>query len=158
MSTIYMSQLSTAFPLMEEDHHQDHHQGHFQGFTLPKDPPILFPFVINNSTRQRRCVLSLETPHGLRWIVPEGSVFPLDAGSAGRVLSSTEAQDGWVESIGEREPGVASVSAAVAGPSGAVVAALSVSGPIERLSRQPGDRFGAAVITAAVELSRKLGG
>ncbi|XP_044957837.1 protein CYTOKININ-RESPONSIVE GATA TRANSCRIPTION FACTOR 1-like [Hordeum vulgare subsp. vulgare] len=51
MSTIYMSQLSTAFPLMEEDHHhQDHHQGHFQAFTLPKDPPILFPFVISNSS------------------------------------------------------------------------------------------------------------
>lgn len=49
MSTIYMSQLSTAFPLMEEDHHQDHHQGHFQAFTMPKDPPILFPFVINNN-------------------------------------------------------------------------------------------------------------
>ncbi|VAI77656.1 unnamed protein product [Triticum turgidum subsp. durum] len=50
MSTIYMSQLSTSFPLMEEDHHQDHHQGHFQAFTLPKDPPILFPFVISNSS------------------------------------------------------------------------------------------------------------
>lgn len=105
----------------------------------------------------RRCVLSLETPHGLRWIVPEGSVFPLDAGSAGRVLSGTPV-DGWVESVGEREPGVASVSAAVFGPGEATVAALSVSGPIERLSRQPGDRFGDAVVAAAAELSRALGG
>uniref|UniRef100_A0ACD5UGB0 Uncharacterized protein n=1 Tax=Avena sativa TaxID=4498 RepID=A0ACD5UGB0_AVESA len=53
MSTIYMSQLSTAFPLMEEDHHhQDHHQGHFQAFTMPKDPPILFPFVISSSPNE----------------------------------------------------------------------------------------------------------
>ncbi len=108
--------------------------------------------------RQRRCVLSLETPHGLRWIVPEGSMFPLDAGSAGRVLSANGDADGWIESIGEREAGVASVSAAVHGPAGTVVAALSVSGPIERLSRQPGERFGDAVITAAMELSTSLAG
>ncbi|CAN6207421.1 unnamed protein product [Urochloa humidicola] len=53
MSAIYMTQLSTALPLMEGDHHQDqhhHHQGHFQAFTLPKDPPILFPFVISSSS------------------------------------------------------------------------------------------------------------
>ena len=106
--------------------------------------------------QQRRCVLSLETPHGLRWIVPEGSVFPLDAGSAGRALSASPA--GWVESVGEREPGVASVSAAVIGPNSTVAAAVSVSGPIERLSRQPGDRFGDAVVAAAAELSRALGG
>ncbi|OEL30392.1 hypothetical protein BAE44_0008592 [Dichanthelium oligosanthes] len=52
MSAIYMTQLNTALPLMEGDHHQDHHhhQGHFQAFTLPKDPPILFPFVISSSS------------------------------------------------------------------------------------------------------------
>ena len=107
--------------------------------------------------RRRRCVLSLETPHGLRWIVPEGSVFPLEAGSAGRVLSGSSV-DGWVESVGEREPGVASVSAAVIGPTGSIIAAVSVSGPIERLSQQPGHRFGDAVTASAAELSRALGG
>ena len=45
---------------------------------------------------------------------------------------------GWAQSVGEREPGVASVSAPVRGPSGRVVAAVSVSGPIERLTRTPG--------------------
>ncbi|KAL6839384.1 hypothetical protein ACP4OV_030654 [Aristida adscensionis] len=51
MSAIYMSQLSTALPLMEGDHHQDHHhQGHFQAFTLPNDPQVLFPFVIGNNS------------------------------------------------------------------------------------------------------------
>ena len=61
----------------------------------------------------RRCVISLESPHGLRWIVPEGSLLPLDLGSSGRVLLGDTAEAGWVESIGEREPGVASVSAPV---------------------------------------------
>ena len=41
---------------------------------------------------------------------------------------------GWAQSIGEREPGVGSVSAPVRGPNGRVVAALSVSGPIERIT------------------------
>lgn len=107
---------------------------------------------------QRRCVLSLESPHGLRWIVPEGALFPIDVGSAGRVLSASD-RDGrgrWVESVGEREPGVASVSAAVAGARDEIVGAISVSGPIERLSRQPGERFGAAVVAAAAELSAAL--
>lgn len=107
---------------------------------------------------QRRCVLSLETPHGLRWIVPEGSLFPLGLGSAGRILAGESGDHGWVESVGEREAGVASVSAGVQGGDGTVVAAVSVSGPIERLSQQPGERFGDAVIAAAVELSRTLGG
>jgi DNA-binding IclR family transcriptional regulator len=99
--------------------------------------------------RQRRCVLSLESTHGLRWIVPQGALLPLDVGSAGRVLSGEIGRHGWIESIGEREAGVASVSAPIVGPDGTVVAALSVSGPIERLTRQPGKRFGETVVAAA---------
>lgn len=68
MSAIYMSQLSTALPLMEgADHHQDHHhhhQGHFQAFTLPKDPPILFPFVISSSSSASESSLSYGSPEG----------------------------------------------------------------------------------------------
>jgi DNA-binding IclR family transcriptional regulator len=97
----------------------------------------------------RRCVLSLQSPHGLRWIVPEGVLLPLGVGSAGRVLSGASGDDGWVESVEEREAGVASVSAPVLDPAGEVVAAVSVSGPIERLTRQPGRRFGADVVAAA---------
>ena len=98
---------------------------------------------------QRRCVLSFESTHGLRWIVPQGALLPLDVGSAGRVLSGEVGRHGWIESIGEREPGVASVSAPVVGADGSVVAALSVSGPIERLTRQPARRFGESVVAAA---------
>ncbi len=97
----------------------------------------------------RRCVISLESPHGLRWIVPEGSLLPLDLGSSGRVLRGETTRAGFIESVGEREPGVASVSAPIVDASGVVVAALAVSGPIERLSRTPGKRFGRAVADAA---------
>ena len=104
----------------------------------------------------RRCVLSLQSPHALRWIVPEGVLFPLELGSAGRVLLG-ETSAGWVESIEEREPGVASVSAPVFGAGEVIVAAISVSGPIERLTRQPGARFGERVVRAASDIAALLG-
>jgi DNA-binding IclR family transcriptional regulator len=107
----------------------------------------------------RRCVLSLQSPHGLRWIVAEGVLLPLDRGSAGHVLVGEEIDPcGWVESVEEREPGVASVSAGVRGLDGAVVAAVSVSGPVERLTRQPGARFGAAVVAAARAIEAAVAG
>jgi DNA-binding IclR family transcriptional regulator len=105
---------------------------------------------------QRRCVVSLESPHGLRWIVPQGSLLPLEVGSAGRVLTGEPARHGWVQSVGEREAGVASVSAPVVAADGSTIAAVSVSGPIERLSRQPGKRFGVPVVAAALAISSTL--
>ncbi len=93
----------------------------------------------------RRCVVSLESTHGLRWIVPQGALLPLDRGSAGRVLQG----DDVAQSVEEREPGVASVSAAVRDRGGRIIAAVSVSGPVERLTRQPLQRFGAEVTDAA---------
>ncbi len=105
----------------------------------------------------RRCLVSLESPHGLRWIVPEGSLLPLDAGSAGHVLSGERTdRHGWIQSVGEREAGVASVSAPVLNAQGNIIAAISVSGPIERLTRRPGERHGAAVVRAAKSLVKLL--
>lgn len=101
----------------------------------------------------RRCVLSLQSPHGLRWIVPEGALLPLDVGSAGHVLEARAGDDGWIESIEERERGVVSVSARVTDASGSIVAAVSVSGPVERLTRTPGARFGESVVAAANRLT-----
>jgi DNA-binding IclR family transcriptional regulator len=105
----------------------------------------------------RRCVVSLQSPHALQWVVPEGALLPLAVGSAGRLLAGAVPPVGWVESVEEREAGACSVSAAVTDPGGAVVAAVSVSGPVGRLSRRPGARFGAAVVAAAAELGRLLG-
>jgi DNA-binding IclR family transcriptional regulator len=98
---------------------------------------------------RRVCTVSLESPHGLRTIVPLGASLPLDRGSAGRVLRGDWNTKGWAESVGEREEGVASVSAPVLDGRGDVLAAVSVSGPIQRTSRSPGRRYGAAVVDAA---------
>ena len=53
-------------------------------------------------------------------------------------------------------PGVASVSAPIRGPGGRVIAAVSVSGPIERLSRHPGRLHAQIVCAAAAKLSEVL--
>ena len=122
---------------------------------------------------RRLCVAVAERGSGLRDTVPVGSALPLTAGSAAQVLLAWAPDDGlldkaaftartladvrrrgWAHSVGEREPGVASVSAPVRGVGGAVVAAVSVSGPIERLTRSPGRLHAEAVVAAAVELSR----
>jgi DNA-binding IclR family transcriptional regulator len=113
---------------------------------------------------RRVCVAALESPHGLRTIVPLGAHLPLDVGSAGRVLSGSRPRGGrrpsprrWVESVAEREAGVASASAPVYGPDGAIVAAVSVSGPVERTTRRPGERYGSAVVAAAERIERAAG-
>lgn len=107
-------------------------------------------------TDARRCVASLQSPHALQWIVPVGALLPLEAGSAGRVLTSDRPGSGVVESIEEREPGVASVSAPVLDRAGRVVAAVSVSGPVERMGRAPRRRFGTQVSAAAAALGALL--
>jgi DNA-binding IclR family transcriptional regulator len=106
--------------------------------------------------RTRVCVLSLESPHGLRTIVPVGAVLPLDKGSAGKVLRGEVAGMGWAQSVEERERGVASVSAPV-WRGGLLAAAVSVSGPVERTTRSPGRKYAKAVVAAARRVEEAMG-
>ena len=108
---------------------------------------------------QRVCAVAVESNQSLRTIVAVGAVLPLDLGSAGQVLSGhpRAQRRGWAESVEEREKGVASVSAPV-WRDGAVVAAVSVSGPVERTTRQPGRLYAKAVVVAAAAIEAALGG
>jgi DNA-binding IclR family transcriptional regulator len=110
---------------------------------------------------RRVCIAALESPHGLRTIVPMGASLPLGTGSAGRLLGDGGADvvgpGGWIESVGEREAGVASVSAPVRDGAGHTVAAVSVSGPIERTTRRPGERYGDEVVRAARRIEEAAG-
>lgn len=105
----------------------------------------------------RTCVVSLESPHELRTIVAEGARLPLAVGSAGRLLCGEVPAVGWTASVEERAPGVASVSAPVVdGRTGAIVAAVGISGPLGRLGTDPGATFGTAVLAAAADLAAVL--
>jgi DNA-binding IclR family transcriptional regulator len=48
------------------------------------------------------------------------------------------------------------VSAAVTDPDGVVLAAVCVSGPVERLSRRPAARFGDAAARAAHDIAARV--
>jgi DNA-binding IclR family transcriptional regulator len=126
----------------------------------------------------RVCVAAMEPPAGLRDTVPVGARLPMTAGSGAKVLlafSDAATQQavlptakftertlaevrrrGWAQSAAEREPGVASVSAPVRDGSGNVIAAVSVSGPIDRMGRRPGARWAADLLAASEALTRRL--
>jgi DNA-binding IclR family transcriptional regulator len=126
----------------------------------------------------RICVATAEPASGLRDTVPVGSRLPMTAGSGAKVLAAwaepviqravlAEAtfgervlvdvrRRGWAQSVAERESGVASVSAPVRDSSGQVVAAVSVSGPVERIGRRPGVRWAADLLAAAEALQHRL--
>jgi DNA-binding IclR family transcriptional regulator len=69
---------------------------------------------------------------------------------------STARRRGWASSAGEREEGVGSVSAPIVGSGGEVVAVVSVSGPVTRVSPTGAKRYASAVTTAAREIEREL--
>jgi len=106
---------------------------------------------------ERVCVAALDSPDELRTVVLPGARLPLDRGSAGAALSGGCEEGGWTSSVGERAAGVASVSAVVRDRDGAIVAAIGVSGPIERTTTSPGSRYGSAVVAAAKSLEVLIG-
>jgi DNA-binding IclR family transcriptional regulator len=78
-----------------------------------------------------------------------------DASFGERVLVDVRRR-GWAQSVAERATGVASVSAPVRDASGQVIAAVSVSGPIDRIGRRPGVRWAADLLAAAEALQHRL--
>lgn len=124
---------------------------------------------------ERICVAAAERSSGLRDTVPVGAALPIFAGSGAQILLAWEPPEsvlpllprcrfsgrtlaevrrrGWAASVAEREAGVASVSAPVRDRTGRVIAAIGISGPIERLGRRPGERHAVAVVRAGQRLS-----
>ncbi|AHW63867.1 Transcriptional regulator, IclR-family [Corynebacterium glyciniphilum AJ 3170] len=129
------------------------------------------------SGRERVCIATAEPRQGLRDTVPVGNRLTLTAGSAAKVLvayspkvfqddilanANYTAEDlelvraGQIaESVGERDAALASVSVPVRDASG-VVAALSISGPAERMGPSPAARHREALQHSAAELERYL--
>jgi DNA-binding IclR family transcriptional regulator len=131
---------------------------------------------------RRICIDTAESDSELRTIVEIGASLPLTKGSAGTVFLAwagdadrarllgtaddpprlerrlaTTRRRGWAESVAERAPGVASVSAPIFGRDGVLLAAVSVSGPASRLGNLRAKRYAPAVVEAAREIQAALG-
>lgn len=116
----------------------------------------------------RICLASVEPKIGLTNAVPVGSVFPLEAGSAGKVFIvwgskdtdnenyKTIREQGWIESVAEREEGVASISAPILSANNVITAAVSISGPISRMGTEPSKKFSEHIVQTARQIEKIL--
>lgn len=132
----------------------------------------------------RVCVAQQESPRALRHVVQVGDELPLWAGATSKVLLSDAAdallarvasrspagpklletlrqwaadtrRDGYAVSHGEREEGISAVAVPVTGRSGAVTAALALSGPTLRFTADRVAQFAADLKLAAARMSER---
>lgn len=130
------------------------------------------------SGHERVCIANSEPATGLRDTVPVGHRMSLHAGSAAKVLAAwapksfqeqvlasaaytaeelaTVRATGVAESRAERDPSLASASVPIVDAHGTVIAALSVSGPVDRMGEHPAQLFGDALRATAEQLQHAL--
>jgi len=116
----------------------------------------------------RQCLYREETRRAIRDHLMEGDVLPLNIGAGGRVLrefGDAAGPEAWAQryaelpyvSFGERDPETAAVSAPVFGH-GALLGAISISGPRTRITPERAPEIGQRLMQRAEGLSRLLGG
>ena len=139
-------------------------------------------YVLRDTSRV--CVAQQESPRPLRHVVQVGDELPLWAGASAKVLLSdaTDAllarvarrspdgdshletlrewaaaarRDGYAVSHGEREEGLSAVAVPVTGRSGAVVAALALSGPSLRFTPERVAEFAADLKVVGARMSER---
>lgn len=115
----------------------------------------------------RSCLMRCDGSGAIQSHIRSGDVFPLDRGSAGRVILAALGEPGDLNerirrrgyhvTRGERNSDIASVSAAVRGRHGAVLGSVSVSGPMERLTTAVLQSHAPHAVLAAKQLGEALG-
>jgi DNA-binding IclR family transcriptional regulator len=132
----------------------------------------------------RVCVAQQESPRPLRHVVAVGDELPLWGGASAKVLLrdapeslltriarwspggeghlatlrewiAAARRDGYAVSHGEREEGLSAVAVPVIGRSGAVVAALALSGPTLRFTAERMTEFTADLLQAGARMSER---
>ena len=124
----------------------------------------------------RVCVAAAERATGLRTTVPVGSRLPLTAGSGAQVLCAwssppatargrrSSARGRWPKCAGaagrsqsgNARPGSRRCRRRCCRRTARCSGAISISGPIERLGRAPGARYGPVLVTGATRISAAL--
>ncbi|USB33832.1 IclR family transcriptional regulator [Paenibacillus sp. YPG26] len=135
---------------------------------------------------ERLRIQAVQSNQAIRRVAPVGVRLPLYVGASSKVLvafadpgtqqavlnspdwpASVDKEDyirqleeirskGYATSYEEREPGAGAVSAPIFNHAGQAVAALSVSGPVSRLSPQTLVEFGPVLIEAAREMGMMM--
>jgi DNA-binding IclR family transcriptional regulator len=115
----------------------------------------------------RVCLFRVDSPKSLRDHIHIGDLLPLDKGAAGRVLTTfdrtlTDEADfpahPLIATVGEREADIAAIAAPVFGPQGSLRGAMAISGPAARFAVDAVPSMSKALLDAAIELTRRLGG
>ncbi len=116
---------------------------------------------------ERLCLLRVDSPHPLRHHIPVGVLRPL-SGASGRVLelfengaakmSRREFAALPIVVLGEDLPDLAAIAMPIFDGGGAILGAISVSGPLSRFNRPLITKVKRLLREAAVTLTDRLGG
>lgn len=116
---------------------------------------------------ERVCVFRQNSTRSIRHHVDEGARLPLDRGAAGLVLLAFGGEkgprfdrirsDGYVVSLGERDPDAAAVSVPLFDAHDQLLGALTISGLRSRFSSEVIDTLRASLVSAAARLEREFG-
>lgn len=141
-------------------------------------------YVLSGIERIR--IQAIESKQPVRRVANVGRRLPLYVGASGKVLLAYSSEElleelmtdsswppelsldefrhalqqvresGYAVSIEEREPGAAAVAAPIRGRNGEAVAALSISGPVDRFTPEAVERFAQEVRKSAEMLTKML--
>lgn len=136
---------------------------------------------------ERVRIQAVQSQQAIRRVAQIGARLPLSVGASSKVLAAYAphevqvrllADPGWPESVDrsvymeqlreitrlgyatsfeEREPGAAAVAVPIVGRGGTVVAALSLSGPVSRLSRETLEEYAEILKDNAAEMGLMMG-
>jgi DNA-binding IclR family transcriptional regulator len=117
-------------------------------------------FHIKHDSTRRLCVLRVDSNHSTLDRIRAGDLLPILVGAAGKVLREAELPGAAViqESYGERDASCAAVAGPVYGPSGDLLGALSLSGPLERFTPSAVAHMKALLKNTCKDATERLGG
>lgn len=91
------------------------------------------------------------------WVLPAKTPHTITDVKVLRAQLDVVRARGWAENVNESEIGAASVAAPIRNGRGDCVAAISVAGPVQRLSGDSLRRFARPCVEAGLAISRRLG-
>jgi DNA-binding IclR family transcriptional regulator len=118
-------------------------------------------------SEQRLCLFRVESPHLLRLHIREGDMLPMDSSATAQVLRifGTDPLPPYALSMelpiytaGVTDPHTASIATPVFGSSGSLAGALTVSGPVTRLTPKRAHAIKETVQAVGADLTKALGG